>query len=83
MMDFDRANRSNCPCRDCPDKGCGAYHGQCEKYQKWRSLLDERNKAERAFHRNNDTMSEAKKKSWWRSKRYSRQLTYNKSTKAD
>jgi hypothetical protein len=20
-------------CRDCPDRGCGAYHDKCEKYQ--------------------------------------------------
>ena len=83
MMDFDRANRSNCPCRNCPDKGCGAYHNQCVKYSEWRKKLDERNEAERTFHKSNDTMSDAKRKALWRSKRYSRQLTYNKSNKAD
>ena len=24
-----------CPCKECPDKGCGSYHDQCEKYQEW------------------------------------------------
>ena len=24
-----------CPCKDCPQKGCGSYHDQCEKYQSW------------------------------------------------
>lgn len=83
MMDFDKANRSNCPCRDCPGKGCGAYHNQCPDYLKWRKELDERNEAERKYHKSNDTMSDAKRKANWRSKRYSRQLMYNKSTKAD
>lgn len=83
MMDFDKANRSNCPCMHCPDKGCGAYHNECEKYQNWKKKLDERNAAERTYHKNNDTMSEAKKKSMWRGKRYQRQVRYNKSTKAD
>lgn len=83
MMDFNRETSHKCPCHHCPDKGCGAYHGQCEKYLKWRKALDERNEAERKFHQSNDTMSEAKKKAGWRSKRYSRQLTYNKSQKAD
>ena len=83
MMDFNRESNHACPCMHCPDKGCGAYHSQCEKYLKWRKKLDERNAAEREIHQRNDTMSEAKKRATWRSKRYSRQLTYNKSTKAD
>ena len=82
MMDFSKANKMNCPCRNCPDKGCGAYHNQCGKYTEWRKELDKRNAAERSYHKSNDTMSDAKKKSLWRSKRYSRQLTYNKGGKA-
>lgn len=23
------------PCKDCERKGCGAYHSQCEQYQKY------------------------------------------------
>lgn len=26
-----------CPCKECPDKGCGSYHDQCGKYQEWMS----------------------------------------------
>ena len=83
MMDFNRESSHKCPCKTCPDKGCGIYHDSCPKYTEWRSMVDAKNKAERQRHQNNDTMSDAKKKASWRSKRYSRQLTYNKSTKAD
>lgn len=24
------------PCKDCPDKGCGARHSTCEKYLQFR-----------------------------------------------
>ena len=81
-MDFSKANKTNCPCRNCPDKGCGAYHNKCEKYVGWKKKMDELNDAERTYRQRNDTMSEAKKKSLWRSKRYSRQLMYNKGGKA-
>lgn len=30
----------NAPCMTCPDKGCGAYHGQCEKYKKFRKEVE-------------------------------------------
>lgn len=86
MMDFNRENNHGCPCMGCTKEtgrrpGC---HDHCEdRYLPWRKELDARNEAERKRHRNNDTMSEAKKKAVWRSKRYSRQLTYNKSNKAD
>ena len=23
------------PCRNCPKKGCGAYHDICKEHQKW------------------------------------------------
>ena len=29
-MTYDELN----PCRDCPRKGCGAYHDECPHYQK-------------------------------------------------
>ena len=32
----------NAPCMTCPDKGCGAYHGQCEKYKKFREEVQKR-----------------------------------------
>ena len=86
MMDFNRESSHGCPCRDCTEEtgrhpGC---HDHCdERYIPWRKKLDERNAAERTRHKNNDTMSEAKKKSMWRVKRYQRQVRYNKSTKAD
>ena len=39
----------NAPCMTCPDKGCGAYHGQCEKYKKIqrRSTEEERTHKEK------------------------------------
>lgn len=24
------------PCKDCENKGCGIYHDECEKYQKFK-----------------------------------------------
>lgn len=32
-----RMKQDNCPCKDCEKKGCGAYHGICEKYQEFRA----------------------------------------------
>jgi len=29
-----------CPCKDCPDKGCGAYHCECEKYLAYQEALE-------------------------------------------
>ena len=29
--------RSDCPCKDCPKKGCGAYHAECEAYKAFRA----------------------------------------------
>ena len=29
-----------CPCKECENQGCGAYHSECEKFagwQEWRS----------------------------------------------
>ena len=83
MMDFNRDNIHNCPCMECPRQGCGSYHDICPHYKRWREKLDRQNENERQFHKNNDTMSDAKKKASWRSKRYSRQTAYRKSTKAE
>ena len=83
MMDFNRDNGHGCPCKGCPDKGCGSYHDICPEYKEFRAAIDRRNEAERKHRQSNDTMSEAKRRAVWRSKRYSRQVNYNKSTKAD
>lgn len=29
------ANYRKNPCKDCPDKGCGAYHSICKYYIAW------------------------------------------------
>ena len=34
----------NAPCKDCPKKGCGSYHDECELYQKYREECLEENK---------------------------------------
>ena len=36
---------SVCPCKDCPNKGCGVYHSKCEKYLKFLSENEKRKKA--------------------------------------
>lgn len=78
MMTFNRVD-TGCPCKGCtdrvPDPKC---HGTCEKYKAWREELDKRNEAERTYHKSQDTMSDAKKRALWKSKRYQRQLTYPK-----
>lgn len=38
--------KDNCPCKDCPKKGCGAYHDICEDYQSFRKLSEEKPKQE-------------------------------------
>ena len=32
------------PCRNCPDKGCGAYHDICPEYNKWKREEEEKRK---------------------------------------
>lgn len=27
------------PCKDCPQKGCGAYHSECKKYAAYKTEL--------------------------------------------
>lgn len=75
-MDFNRSNGHKCPCRECPEKGCGAKHNTCEKYKAWRSALDDINKERQKDYMNN--MSDAKKRAIWKNKRYSRRVNYNK-----
>lgn len=31
------------PCKDCPRKGCGAYHDECPDYQEFRKERDKLN----------------------------------------
>ena len=84
MMAFNRSNSSGCPCKGCDDRVAEPNcHATCEKYKAWRGKLDKVNEAERQRHKNNDTMSDAKKKAIWRSKRYSTQLAFSRSQKAD
>ena len=85
MIHFNRTHSNGCPChKDCLDRTADPNcHGYCELYLGWKDEQEKINEAERLRHRNNDTMSDAKRKAMWRSKRYSRQLTYNKSHKAD
>ena len=33
-----------CPCKGCPNAGCGSYHDKCETYQEWKNGLDEAHK---------------------------------------
>lgn len=28
------------PCKDCPKKGCGSYHSECEQYLEYRAEKD-------------------------------------------
>lgn len=76
---------NGCPCRkDCPDRvvepNC---HGHCERYLAWKQDHDKKKEAERVQKMNRYPMSEAKVRSMWKTKRYSRQVRYNKGTKAD
>lgn len=32
------------PCRDCPRRGCGAYHEECPEYQRFRKERNEINR---------------------------------------
>ncbi len=31
------------PCKNCPNKGCGSYHSQCEDYLKFKEKVDKEN----------------------------------------
>lgn len=53
----------------CGDRESGC-HGRCSRYAEWRKVMDIRN--EQAREQNVSTMSDAKKKAIWRSKRYGR-----------
>jgi len=86
MPGFNRTSGNGCPCNGCT-KETGRYpgcHDHCEdRYIPWRKELDAKNEAERKQNQMKDIMSDAKKKAVWRNRRYSRQVTYNKSTNKD
>ena len=29
-----------CPCKDCPQKGCGAYHDICPEHTEWKEEFE-------------------------------------------
>lgn len=40
-----KMNPYTAPCRDCPEKGCGAKHATCEAYIAFRKAADAYNKS--------------------------------------
>ena len=40
-----RISPYSAPCKDCPEKGCGAKHATCEAYIAYRKTADEYNKS--------------------------------------
>lgn len=36
-----------CPCKNCPRKGCGSFHDQCEGYQAYRAEADKKKEKRR------------------------------------
>lgn len=40
---------SKAPCKDCPNKGCGYYHSQCEQYIAFQKECEEARKARRTM----------------------------------
>lgn len=77
MMAFNRANSNGCPCKECGERVAEPNcHMTCGKYIAWQGKMGSIKEAERKHHESNDTMSDAKKRALWKSKRYSRQQTY-------
>lgn len=33
--------RHECPCKNCENQGCGAYHDKCELFLNWKQLQAE------------------------------------------
>ena len=56
------------PCSDCPEKGCGAKHDTCEKYQDWnrkrQEMLVEQNKGSESYSFQVDRIRHFKKEKW-------------------
>ena len=70
MMQFGEFNRTNCPCKNCPDRHQGC-HAEChDRYQRWKKAVDAQSEKEREFHRAHDTMSDDQKRKMWRKSRY-------------
>jgi hypothetical protein len=62
-----------CPCKGCPDAGCGEYHSICEKYLLWKKEHDEMmaKKEEPGL-----TINEANKRKYWRNMKHERKKRY-------
>ena len=58
-----------CPCKSCPDVGCGEYHSQCKKYLAWKTEL-KKLKAAKDADANTITVPENVVREYWRSMRY-------------
>ena len=75
-MEFN-SNGSKCPCKGCTDRTTGERekdcHTYCERYNAWKAETDSVNEVIRKDNSRFSTMSDAKKKAIWRSKRYNRQ----------
>lgn len=63
-----------CPCKDCENKGCGAYHSSCEPYL---AFVKERNELNEWKHEQvkNHSLSEEQEKKHWRNLRMGRTVS--------
>ena len=62
-----------CPCKECPDAGCGERHGECDKYQQWKKERDEMMaKREPAGF----TINEANKRKYWKNLKREKKQRY-------
>lgn len=70
-------NSTKCPCKGCKDRTTGDRdkdcHTYCEGYKTWKAENDSVNEKVRNHTSKYNTMSDAKRKAIWRSKRYNRQ----------
>lgn len=48
------------PCKNCPKKGCGAYHAECEKYLEFKQYREEVRKKEKDY----NTFYNKEKRKW-------------------
>ena len=70
MMQFGEFNKTNCPCKNCPDRHTGC-HAEChDRYVPWKKAVDEQNAREREYHKSRDTISDEQKRKMWRKNRY-------------
>ena len=50
------------PCKDCPKKGCGAYHDECPEYQEFRKERNRINEEKREQQKCNEITIERAKR---------------------